>query len=195
MICLSLFSTGGLPIGYLEDDSDRRLTCHVIDAMADALSINVAIWRLADGWQLEAWDESGQRWVVEVERLYDGTCELAGMLHVELDDGQPSRPCFEPQNATSSGDFDAFLSRRNRAHERLVLCPSMCPLGQEPAFLVHKPRFHSVNNNEGRVAIAIIRPVAAMSDRSTVGVTHSNELGRTWPKSVTLIWQSLLQSA
>ncbi|MCI0365822.1 MAG: hypothetical protein L0Y44_14395 [Phycisphaerales bacterium] len=45
------------------------------------------MWRLAHGWQLQAWDESGQRWVVEAERLCDAAGEMAAPVGFELDDG------------------------------------------------------------------------------------------------------------
>jgi len=76
----------------MELGHEQRLACHVIDAIADAVGINILTSRIGlnaeGGWELVAWSNaSAQQWTVTADRLYDAACELADLVGFQLDDG------------------------------------------------------------------------------------------------------------
>ena len=66
--------------------------CETLDAMCSTCKVHRATWRSddadADGyWTLDAWEKSGQRWIIQHDDLLAAVVLLGEMLGVEWEDG------------------------------------------------------------------------------------------------------------
>ncbi len=70
----------------------NRVACETLDAMCSVCKVHCATWRTKDTdsggyWTLDAWDESGERWIVHHDDLLKAVVVLGEMLGVEWEDG------------------------------------------------------------------------------------------------------------
>ena len=66
--------------------------CETLNAMCSICKVHCATWRAeaanGDGnWSLDAWDDFGQRWIVEHDDLPKAVVLLGEMLGVDWEDG------------------------------------------------------------------------------------------------------------
>ena len=58
----------------------------ILDIIGEQTDLSVAARRVVDGWLVSAWrTDTGERWVVRAESVYEAACVLAERVGFDLD--------------------------------------------------------------------------------------------------------------